>query len=183
LLVEEEKFRKGGKKKYEVLSERMLQLFAKLNALTSGDAAATGAAAAATVTTTGSSMPHIDVRPSFGGLSSKGKGLLKGRFKERIELMHLQLSSASAAANAAVLPSPPAVSASSASFGATPPVPAPSVVAGSTNSSASTVSAGPQKTSLGAAGAAGAAAKKVTSSAIPQNVFEFATNKENNGSN
>jgi hypothetical protein len=183
LLVEEEKFRKGGKKKYEVLSERMLQLFAKLNALTSGDAAATGAsaaAAAATVTTTGSSMPHIDVRPSFGGLSSKGKGLLKGRFKEKIELMHLQLSSASAAANAAVLPSPPTVSASSASFGATPPVPAPSVVPGSTNSSASSASAGPHKTSLGAAGAA---AKKVTSSAIPQNVFEFATNKENNGSN
>lgn len=75
--MEEEKFRKAGKKKYEQLSERMLQLFAKLNSLSSGI-----------------SGPHIDVRPSLDGLSAKGKGLLKGRFKEKIELMHLQLSSA-----------------------------------------------------------------------------------------
>lgn len=87
LLVEEEKFRKTGKKKYEVLSEKMLQLFAKLNSLTSGNNAA------------GASVPHIDVRPTLAALSAKGKGLLKGRFKERIELMHLQLSTGPAGAN------------------------------------------------------------------------------------
>ena len=81
MLVEEEKFRKSGKKKYEQLSEKMLQLYTKLNSLTSGTHAATGA-----------SVPHIDVRPTLAALSAKGKGLLKGRFKERIELMHLQLS-------------------------------------------------------------------------------------------
>lgn len=87
LLVEEEKFRKTGKKKYEVLSEKMLQLFARLNSLTSGNNAS------------GAAVPHIDVRPTLAALSAKGKGLLKGRFKERIELMHLQLSTGPAAAN------------------------------------------------------------------------------------
>ena len=87
LLVEEEKFRKSGKKKYEQLSERMLQLFGRLNSLSAGLA-----------------VPHIDVRPSLEGLSAKGRGLLKGRFKERIELMHLQLSTGPAAA--AAEPSP-----------------------------------------------------------------------------
>lgn len=36
LLVEEEKFRKSGKKKYETLAEKMLQLYSRLNALTAG---------------------------------------------------------------------------------------------------------------------------------------------------
>lgn len=71
-----------------MLSEKMLQLYTKLNALTSGTSATTGAV-----------MPHIDVRPTLSVLSAKGKGLLKGRFKERIELMHLQLSTGPAVAS------------------------------------------------------------------------------------
>ena len=94
MLVEEEKFRKSGKKKYEQLSEKMLQLYTKLNSLTSGTHAASGAA-----------VPHIDVRPTLAALSAKGKGLLKGRFKERIELMHLQLSTGPTT-SAAHVPSP-----------------------------------------------------------------------------
>jgi hypothetical protein len=96
--VEEEKFRKAGKKKYEQLSERMLQLFARLNALTSGLPG-----------------PHIDARPNLDGLSAKGRGLLKGRFKEKIELMHLQLSTAAAAAQTSANPSPTGQPASAAS--------------------------------------------------------------------
>jgi hypothetical protein len=113
LLVEEEKFRKAGKKKYEVLSEKMLQLFAKLNTLTG-----------ASTTSAGGPAPHIDVRPTLAALSAKGKGLLKGRFKERIELMHLQLSTGPAAAAVASTVSP-TVSASSipVSSSHTPAVP------------------------------------------------------------
>jgi len=35
----------------------------------------------------------VDVRTTLMGLSVKGKALLKGRFRERIELMHLALNS------------------------------------------------------------------------------------------
>lgn len=137
--MEEEKFRKAGKKKYEQLSERMLQLFGRLNSLT-----------------TGLTAPHIDTRPSLEGLSAKGKGLLKGRFKERIELMHLQLSTGPAAA-AAASANPPGAS----------PTGIPVLAAAS---SAGKNAPGPAKKSSGSAvSGAGHHHNVVT------NVFDFAT--------
>ena len=73
-LVEEEKFRKNGKKKYEVLSEKiisahvsLLRAVGSLNGLPSGV------------------VPGIDLTH----LSSQTVALLKGKAQEKIELMHL----------------------------------------------------------------------------------------------
>lgn len=140
LLVEEEKFRKAGKKKYEQLSERMLQLFGRLNSLTAGLTA-----------------PHIDTRPSLEGLSAKGKGLLKGRFKERIELMHLQLST------------------NSASTATNPPGPSPTGIPVLTAAaSAGKATAGPAKKGSSGGNGSGSAASVASHHNVVTNVFDFA---------
>lgn len=73
-LVEEEKFRKNGKKKYEVLSEKIISAHASLlRAVGSLNGLPSGV------------VPGIDLTH----LSSQTVALLKGKAQEKIELMHL----------------------------------------------------------------------------------------------
>lgn len=102
--------------------------------------------------------PHIDVKSTLAALSAKGKALLKGRFKEKIELMHLQLSTASASAG---------VGASSASGAVASHLSVPSTATGS-NGPLSSKSAG------SASGTGAAGAKKFGYPSAPANVFDFA---------
>ena len=88
LLMEEEKFRKNGKKKYEQITDKMLQVFHKLSALvTQNSTTATSPTAA------GVGAGGIDIKIDFTQLSPSGQALLKDKkFKEKIELMHLKVS-------------------------------------------------------------------------------------------
>ncbi len=73
-LVEEEKFRKNGKKKYEVLSEKIINAHVNLlKAVGTLNGMANGV------------VPGIDLTH----LSSQTVALLKGKAQEKIELMHL----------------------------------------------------------------------------------------------
>ena len=73
-LVEEEKFRKNGKKKYEVISEKIISAHANLlRAVGTLSGVANGV------------VPGIDLTH----LSSQTVALLKGKAQEKIELMHL----------------------------------------------------------------------------------------------
>lgn len=78
LLVEEERYRKNGKKKYEALCERLLHTGGLLLLLARPDKAVPG---------------ELDVALDFGSLSAQAQGLLKSRglaeHRERLELMHL----------------------------------------------------------------------------------------------
>ncbi len=86
LLIEEERFRKNGKKKYETLTDKMLQLFAKLTTLI-------GASNAAAMSPTAGGGGAIEIKLDNSQLSPIGQALLKDRrLKERIELMHLNIS-------------------------------------------------------------------------------------------
>lgn len=83
-LIEEEKFRKSGKRKYEQITERMIALAGVLEQLNARN---------------GSSSPIPEGQGSlaasasvdFTGLSSQGQALLrgKGNWQDRVELMHL----------------------------------------------------------------------------------------------
>eukprot|EP01041_Mallomonas_annulata_P007618 gene7618-15601_t len=66
-LIEEEKFRKNGKRKYEQLSEKLVTTYRHLRQYTHGE--------------------NVDI--SALGLSRKAQDLLRGLGTERIELMHL----------------------------------------------------------------------------------------------
>lgn len=77
LLMEEEKFRKNGKKKYEQITDKMLQVYQKLISLNQNTSTSGG----------------IDIKIDHTQLSSSGQALLKDKkFKEKIELMHLKVS-------------------------------------------------------------------------------------------
>ena len=82
-LIEEEKFRKTGKRKYEQITERMIAVAAILEQLA---AANDGSSSPLPGGSTGGSVP-VD----FSCLSSQGQALLrgKGHWQERVELMHL----------------------------------------------------------------------------------------------
>ena len=82
-LIEEEKFRKTGKRKYEQITERMIAVAAILEQLA---AANDGSSSPLPGGATGGSVP-VD----FSCLSSQGQALLrgKGHWQERVELMHL----------------------------------------------------------------------------------------------
>ncbi len=78
LLMEEEKFRRSGKKKYEAVTDKMLSLHARLAALVSAAQGGSGS---------------IEIKLDLSALSASGQSLLKDRrLKERIELMHLNIS-------------------------------------------------------------------------------------------
>jgi hypothetical protein len=83
-LIEEEKFRKTGKKKFEQITEKVLSQYTKLNALV-----------AETHNNSNNNNNNInngiEIKMDFSNLSSQSKVLLKGKAKERSELMHLEL--------------------------------------------------------------------------------------------
>lgn len=84
--MEEEKFRKNGKKKYEQITDKMLQVFQKLSSLLSQNSSVTSPTAT-------SAAAGIDIKIDFSQLSPSGQALLKDKkFKEKIELMHLKVS-------------------------------------------------------------------------------------------
>ena len=93
-LIEEEKFRKTGKRKYEQITERMIALAAILEQLGSvGESTSNspvgqgqGGSGSGSVLT-----PSATVAVDFSCLSSQGQALLrgKGHWQERVELMHL----------------------------------------------------------------------------------------------
>lgn len=108
MLVEEEKFRRNGKKKYEAISEKLLALHAKLLALLGS------------ASTTATASP-LEVRLSFNGLSGPGQCLLRGGVsKERVELMRLHTAAAAAAAATALTSPTHAPSAAAAAAAAAP---------------------------------------------------------------
>jgi hypothetical protein len=89
LLIEEEKFRKTGKKKFEQISEKLLISFNKFQLLsTTVDGIA------------------IELKPDLEALSEHSRALIKGKLKERAELMHLELIS-SHGSGGAVVPKAP----------------------------------------------------------------------------
>lgn len=77
LLIEEEKFRKTGKKKFEHISEKLLLSFNKLQQLSS----------------TAIDGLVMETKPNLESLSEQSRALIKGKLKERAELMHLELIS------------------------------------------------------------------------------------------
>jgi len=84
--MEEEKFRKSGKKKYEQITDKMLQVFQKLSALLNQ-------APVTSPTAAGAGSGGIEIKIDFTQLSASGQALLKDKkFKEKIELMHLKVS-------------------------------------------------------------------------------------------
>ena len=84
-LIEEEKFRKNGKRKYEQITERMIAIFNVLEQLNAKD----GSSSPVPGSQSSGFMPHIPV--DFSCLSSQGQALLrgKGHWQDRVELMHL----------------------------------------------------------------------------------------------
>jgi kinesin family protein 4/21/27 len=99
MLIEEEKFRKAGKKKYESISEKMFALYAKVQSLAANSNVTTGDAVL---------VAPLEVRVSISSLSGPGQCLLRGGVsKERVELMRLHTAAAAAAAAATAMVSPP----------------------------------------------------------------------------
>lgn len=89
LLVEEEKFRKQGKKKYEQITAQMLQLFQRLTHMTNLNGHDNSNAVQAFYSI------GIDVKVDISWMSAMGKDLLRGgMFKDKIGLMHLNASAA-----------------------------------------------------------------------------------------
>ena len=84
-LIEEEKFRKNGKRKYEQITERMISIFNVLEQLNAKD----GNSSPIPGSQSSGFIPHIPV--DFSCLSSQGQALLrgKGHWQDRVELMHL----------------------------------------------------------------------------------------------
>ena len=84
-MIEEEKFRKNGKRKYEQITERMIGIFNVLEQLNAKD----GSSSPVPGSQSNGFMPHIPV--DFTCLSSQGQALLrgKGHWQDRVELMHL----------------------------------------------------------------------------------------------
>lgn len=75
-LLEEEKFRKNGKKKYEALAEKLTLTGASLVQLAAQS----------------NSVGGIEVTIDFSSLSQQAQGLLRGKnmvYREKLELMHL----------------------------------------------------------------------------------------------
>jgi hypothetical protein len=111
-LVEEEKFRKAGKRKYEQVTERIIVLAEQLESLTatagSGDAVAVAAA--------------LDIGPlDLSCLSAQSHTVLKGKvhWQEKLELMHLHTTTHGTRRWSGGLPTPPGPAAA-----APPPAPA-----------------------------------------------------------
>lgn len=88
-MMEEEKFRRNGKKKYETITDKMLTLYARLNALVQQAQQQTSSTGGASSSGSGC----IEIKLDLSQLSASGQSLLKDRrLKERIELMHLNIS-------------------------------------------------------------------------------------------
>jgi hypothetical protein len=184
-LLEEERFRKNSKAKFNKLSERILLHLGKLNTLTGKAEGSQGI---------GLRAAHIDVRPDLSALSEQGKDLARGRFKDKVELMHLQLSTGTSGSSAAFsiaatgsnIPVPHAPAGKSLR-----PVTAPPAAPGAgTEASAASALAGSGAGGLGLSLGLGVKAKTSYGSApgevrrsnsghtthnTPQNVFGFAT--------
>ena len=115
-LIEEEKFRKNGKRKYEQITERIIAMAEMLEQLTataaasspggsgSGGSNGSGNGSGFSDVTTTSSIPsssasssaagqlHLDIGPlDLSSLSSQSQSVLKGKvqWQEKLELMHL----------------------------------------------------------------------------------------------
>jgi hypothetical protein len=83
-LIEEEKFRKSGKRKYEQITERMIALAGVLEQLNARNGSSSPFPE-------GHGPPAAPASVDFSCLSSQGQALLrgKGNWQERVELMHL----------------------------------------------------------------------------------------------
>lgn len=102
LLIEEEKFRKNAKKKFEMITEKMVQLYAKLNVLASGGYQQISASVLSSPTPTDSGA-FIEVKIDISGFSVQGQTLLKGGVsKEKVELMRLHTLAGAASGNVQV---------------------------------------------------------------------------------
>lgn len=114
-LIEEEKFRKASKRKYEQLSEKIVSSYGQLQGLLSGQAVASSVPVPMPVLapkTQQQQQPQTVVpfastsavahKPHFGDslcvdvavdctafLSSQAQSLVRGKAKEKVELMHL----------------------------------------------------------------------------------------------
>ena len=118
-LIEEEKFRKNGKRKYEQITERIIAMAEMLEQLTATAAAASpggsvgssnngggfndatttaipSASSSASSSSGGHSVQghqlHLDIGPlDLSSLSSQSQSVLKGKvqWQEKLELMHL----------------------------------------------------------------------------------------------
>jgi hypothetical protein len=117
-LIEEEKFRKTGKRKYEQITERIIALAEQLDQLTAGACESSAASPAGTC---------VDIGPlDLSSLSAQSHAVLKGKihWQEKLELMHLHTTTHGTRrwsgglpnGNAAVaaLPAPPAREAAAA---------------------------------------------------------------------
>ena len=75
-----------GKKKFEHISEKLLQSFNRMQQLS--PTAPMAGSGASCQNQTG---PMIDIKPDLEPLSAQSRSLIKGKLKERAELMHLEL--------------------------------------------------------------------------------------------
>lgn len=100
MLIEEEKYRKNGKRKYEQITEKMLQLYQKLLATTTSSS------------TSAMYENMLEVKIDLNVLSGQGQLLLRGGVsKEKVELMRLHTSAAASVVpmTSSLPPAPPAL--------------------------------------------------------------------------
>lgn len=105
LLIEEEKYRKNAKKKFESITEKMVYLYAKLNALSSGAQAhsSVGMSSPPPVQCLLQESTFIEIKIDITGFSIQGQTLLKGGVsKEKVELMRLHTLAGAASSNVQV---------------------------------------------------------------------------------